>query len=416
MGDALQLEGQQYVPPTYHLSKQLTPSFRLDIRLKEQEAIKADTTAGGSTERRKHLVESIRVFRAIQKVYMPGLSHLLDHADDDSRLDTHPDLFKLMLPSQLSSEDRQSWCLPGLPTLEARFRYAQADDALAELCRLRRLFQGLSDQNRKHITTSQGTTTRGKGTFDRYKARISRAAAVYRHARRALVALDPNGAINQWTTRFLELKDADIRGPGRDDDEPSEGRTVSSWIWLVPNASHGGTGANSDGPNLSQRAASGEELAVSIRAHWARCQARAERYEEEVELTVEEMRRTLDFFAHKSRWWLELQDKRTASDAPPDPQVQHGLRAYAHRQASMYSSLISTYVDHWREFLVEHSLGLDWLDRYPTTQPPTTEPVSTGGMDGVLEGEEDEGEEEGTDPEEPADPEFEEIYADLSNN
>lgn len=67
---------------------------------------------------------------------MPGPLNLLDEAGNDSTLETHPELFKLMLPSQLSSDDRQSWCLPGLPTFEARFRYAQADDALAEICRL----------------------------------------------------------------------------------------------------------------------------------------------------------------------------------------------------------------------------------------------------------------------------------------
>jgi len=413
LGDALRLEGQQYVPPTCHLSKSLTASLRLDIRLKEQEAIKANTVAGGSAECRKGLVKSIREFWTIQKVYMPRLSHLLDNADDDSQLDTHLDLFKLMLPSQLSQDNRQSWCLPGLPTLEVCLRYAQADDALAELHRLRQLYQGLSDQNRKHITTSQGTTTRGKGTFDRYKAHISWAAAVYQNARRALTTLDLNGGVSGWTSCFLELKDADIRGPGRDDNEPSEGQIVSSWIWLTPKPSHPNSNANSDESNLSQRAASGEEVAVSIRAHWARCQARAEWYKEEVKLTVEEMRRTVEFFAWKSRWWLKLQDERAMSDAPPDPQVQHGLQAYAHRQASMYSSLASIYIKHWQKFLVEHSLGLDWLRLYPTTQPPATEPVSAVGVDEPLEGEVEDDE---TDTDEPADPEFEEIYADLSSN
>ena len=132
---------------------------------------------------------------------------------------------------------------------------------------------------------------------------------------RSLIALDPNSEITQWPSRFLELKDADIRGPGRDEDnEPSEGRTVSSWIWLVPKPSlpletpRPDTNTNTDIPSddLSTGAASGEEVAVSIRAHWARCQARAERYEEEVELTVEEMRRTLEFFKWKSHWWLTL--------------------------------------------------------------------------------------------------------------
>lgn len=119
--------------------------LRQDLQLKEQEAIKAGTVAGGLTERRKLLAKTIQGFWTIQKVYMPGLLHLLDEADDDSRLSTHPELFKLILPSQLSPDDCELWCLPGLSTLEACFQYAQANDTLAEICQLRQLFQGLSD-------------------------------------------------------------------------------------------------------------------------------------------------------------------------------------------------------------------------------------------------------------------------------
>ena len=380
--------------------------------------MKAKTVAGGLIERRKHLAKSIREFRSIQKVYMPGLSHLLDTADDDSRLDTNPELFKLMLPSQLSPNDRQSWCLPGLSALETRFRYAQADDSLAEIRRLRRLFQGLSDQNKKHINNSQHTMTRAKATFERYKTRITWFATLYRHARRALIALDPNGEIAEWTTRFLELSDADISGPGKDDDEASEGHTVSSWIWLIPKSSQPLDGNTNDTGelDLSQRAASGEEVAVSIRAHWARCQARAERYEEEVQLTLEEMRRTLKFFEWRSDQWLAFRDTRATSDTPTDLQVQHGLRAYAYRQAAMYSSLVGIFVNHWRNFLVERSFGLNWLSQYPTTPSPATGPVLVESIDAPLEGDAEDGGENEADPDGPADPEFEEMFDELPGN
>jgi len=392
------------------------------VRFKQQEAVKAKTIAGGLADSRKLLANDIRAFRVIQKVYMPGLSHLLDDTEEDSRFSTRPELFKLMLPSQLSPDERTSWCLPGLSTLEARLRYAQADDALAEICRLRQLFQGLSDQTRKHITNTQSTgRTRSQGTFDRYKAQISRSAAMYRTARRALIALNPKDEIVKWSARFLELNDADIRGPGRELDEPSDGHTVSSWIWLVPKSSQpldipSPTNADTNTPNeqeLSQRAASGEEVAVSIRAHWARCQARAERHEEEVELTLEEMRRTIEFFKWKSRWWLTLGDARANSEVPPDPQVQHGLRAYANRQASIYSSLATTYEDHWRKFLVDHSLGTEWLGQTPMTPFPADNSIPAVDVDAPLEGDEDVDDAGSGDP---TDPDFEEIFADLHGN
>jgi len=366
---------------------------------------------------------------------MPGLLHLLDDVDNDSSLGACPELFKLMLPSQLSPNDRESWCLPDLSALEACFRYAQADDALTEIRRLRRLFQGLSDQNRKHITSTQHTGTCATAALGRYKVCILRFAALYRNARCTLIALDPEGKATQWVPRFLELKDTDIRGPGRDEDEPSEGRTVSSWIWLVPklsspNTPHPNTDSNtshpnadpddsddSDESNLSTRAASGDEIAVSIRAHWARCQARAERYEEEVKLTTEEMRRTLEFFKWKSSWWLSLQDARMDSATPPDPQIQHGLRAYTRHQASIYSSLVDTYMNHWRKFLVEHSLGTEWLKLYPVVSPPAAKSVPTEDLDKPLDdGALDDGDEDEADSEDPIDPEFEERFGDPLHN
>ena len=299
---------------------------------------------------------------------MPGLSYLLDEANDDSGLDAHLEMLKLRLPSQLSPHDHDSWCLPGLPSLEARFWSAQADDVLAEICQLQRLYQGLSDQSRKHITNTQHTVTCMKGTFERYKACISRFATLYRQARRLVVTLDPNGEVTQWASRLLELEETDLRGPGREADKPSKGHVMPSWIWQVPkpspplNVSHPNASIdNSDQPDLSHRAASGEEVTVSIRAHWARCQARAEHHEEEVELILEEMRWTLEFFKWKSHWWLTIQNERGTSAAPPDPQIQHGLWAYANRQASMYSSLVNMYMNHWRKFLTQHSLGLEWL-------------------------------------------------------
>lgn len=98
------------------------------------------------------------------------------------------------------------------------------------------------------------------------------------------------------------------------------------------------------------------------RVQWARCQARAERYEEEVELTVEEMGRTLRYFEWKRDWWLSLAPGHDKSDYPPD--VQNGLRAYARRQSHLYDELITLFVGHWRAYLSSHSLGSSWLDKY----------------------------------------------------
>ena len=145
-------------------------------------------------------------------------------------------------------------------------------------------------------------------------------------------------------------------------------------------------------------------------------------------IAIEEMRRTLEFFKWKSKWWLTLQDSRANSSTPPDPQVLHGLRAYAQRQSSIYSSLVSAYADHWRAFLVERSLGLQWIGLYTSTPPQPAESTSVEGIDEPVEDDDSDGDggcsrnDDDDDDDEPdvevtdANPEFEEMFADLPGN
>ena len=112
-----------------------------------------------------------------------------------------------------------------------------------------------------------------------------------------------------------------------------------------------------------------------MRVHWAKCQARADRYEEEVVLTVEEMGRTLRYFEWKKAQWLSLQPHRKLSVTPPPIKVQRGLDAYACRQAHIYDTLIVSFVNFWRSVLVLNNLGSDWLRQYPVaTDPLSTKP------------------------------------------
>ena len=185
------------------------------------------------TKARHALTKRIRELQGCQRVYVPGIAHLLDASQEDERFKDQPEVLKLWLPSQLSNDVRPVWCLPGIPDLEFRFRYAQASDALAEICRLRRLFQGTRDQNAKHIK-STSSTTRSQGILDEFHGKVKRVATRYRGAYRALSALDPEGKkVIGWKCYFLELKDADIRGPDREVHETSEGQFQQSWIWTV---------------------------------------------------------------------------------------------------------------------------------------------------------------------------------------
>ena len=56
---------------------------------------------------------------------------------------------------------------------------------------------------------------------------------------------------------------------------------------------------------------------MTMCTHWAKCQARAERYEEEVALIIKEMGRTLHYFEWKKSWWLFLQSEQAQSNTLP---------------------------------------------------------------------------------------------------
>ena len=365
-------------------------------RLRQKQKVKSKTVDELSemTKARRSLSKRVRELQGCQRVYIPGVADLLDASQEDERLEDQPEVLKLWLPSQLSDDDRSAWCLPGISHLEFRFRYVQASDTLAELRRLRQLFQGTRDQNAKH-TKSTSSTTRSQGILDGFHSRTKRVANRYRSARQALLALDPEEKlVTGWKHYFLELKEGDIRGPDRKTDEDSEGRFQQSWIWTVSYPQPNSSNSSSSDPQLSvtdstshQRplpststVVSGEglhgpvvdekEQYQSHRAHWARAQARAERYEEEVKLTVEEMGRSLKYFEWKKSWWQSISSERAQSNDPPPPIIQDGLRAYALRQSDTYDRLVALFVNHWHGFLSAHSLGSSWIGNYPLSTYP----------------------------------------------
>jgi hypothetical protein len=330
-------------------------------------------------ELQKVVSRNIFELRRTQRVLMPGLGPVLDEISDD---DTADNSFKLLLPSELSAEDRIAWCLPDIPTLEFRFRYAQADHSLAELRRLLRLLQTFRKENNKHLSLSQKAVTRTRGLFDSFRTRSRRFTIRYIHAYNAMRTLDPDEKLSPgWMKRFKKLNDIDVRGPGREAEDTSEGKFTPSWIWMVPRSTAPAPPATVTPPSdhISATTSIDESTVTedpglddSMRAHWAKCQARAERYEEEVALTVEEMGRTLRYFEWKKSWWLSLQSERENSNFPPTAGVQRGLRAYAHRQANVYDTLILSFLKKWRKTLRSLKLSPAWLSRYPA--PTTADP------------------------------------------
>jgi hypothetical protein len=69
------------------------------------------------------------------------------------------------------------------------------------------------------------------------------------------------------------------------------------------------------------------------------------RWSEEVELLLEEMRRVIEFLKWQAEWWGGRANSRSLESAVD----QEGLAAYACRQAALRLSLVASFQHLWRD-------------------------------------------------------------------
>lgn len=81
---------------------------------------------------------------------------------------------------------------------------------------------------------------------------------------------------------------------------------------------------------------------LGVRVEWLKARARAQRWEEEVRLLREEMRRTLASFSWQAKWW----DTKALYDVP-DIVLAEGLHAYALEHADMFRALEVVFQARW---------------------------------------------------------------------
>ena len=192
--------------------------------------------------------------------------------------------------------------------------------------------------------------------FNRFNHRMKQSVLRYCAAHMALLAADPGG---KWQDRLKDLKNSDVRGPGKDDfyiQEPgkaslgaSKGRFEISWIWLVPQ------------PRSEVEADSSEQVFdEGMRIEWSKSQARKKRWEEEVEMIQEEMRRTIVYYEWKELWWIQQIDQQTTHEHS----IQHGIAAYAQKQAYYCKCLAESFATAWLPFLQSQGITPEWKHRY----------------------------------------------------
>lgn len=254
---------------------------------------------------------------------------------------------KLWLPSQLDVEDRDAICAGGVVNSEKELRFAQLEDALDGLRQVRRIRYGLITYYKVQLAgEGQRIQTQSQGVMQTIQDRINKLVRRYRVARGALLCLDLG---QDWQNLYLPLTDNDNRGPGKEPEEVlgSDGQFVSSWIW-----------------RSSTTTVSPDEVNQDMRVEWAQCVARADRWEEEVILLQEEMRRTVEFLEWRSSDWLTKVDLRMGMVTPT---VHAGLAAYARKQSAVFHNLAVQFSQRWRSTLITLSLPHSWATQFLST-------------------------------------------------
>lgn len=310
-------------------------------------------------EKRNALINQIQRWRELQRLYMPGVTiPPLPPCDDDTDESsaTRVEDISLALPSSLDPEQRLTTCQHRVVEYEQQFRLAQVEDSLTELRRVRRIRRTLLLNHRAQVAgQGQRANTRSRSVIDSVQDRIDKFARRYRVAYQALLRLDPSG---DWSNTYLELKDCDNRGPGKEleDMGPGDGSYSTSWIWLANPRVHDPPSGQDDDQDATP-----EEVNEVMRVEWATSFARMERWEEEVELLQEEMRRVVAFLEWKSVDWLTKREARSASVASD---IQSGLDGYARKQAAVYRDLALSFSKLWWPTLFSYRLNHSWVTTF----------------------------------------------------
>ena len=291
---------------------------------------------------------------------------------------TLPEDIRLFLPLSLPPHVHALPELKEICQLERRLCEPQADNALAEIQHQRRVIQGLWHFKRLNISgMGNKPNTHMITLYKCFDNKTSRAAQKYQSAWHALNVLDPGGS---WSMRLKDLKKEDISGPGK---EPNDKSTTNScyqplWIWLVPHVG---------GPNVETTIRE-DKFNGTMQVEWSNARARMQRWNEELLIVQEEMRRVIVYLNWKVAWWRERSSLRDHEDET----ILSGVSGYAHKQAAICSRMAEKCAVHWLPHLREKGIKPTWEGAYEHLLDDSADvSEEQGGV--TLEGDKDDDEE-----------------------
>ncbi|KAJ2927454.1 hypothetical protein H1R20_g9640, partial [Candolleomyces eurysporus] len=276
------------------------------------------------------LIRRLEEWFSLLQLYIPT-SVTLRKREPQKKVPPKPFEVQLWLPSQIGKLvlfDRS------LAEIEYKLRNAQAHEALGVLRRNLQIRATLYDIKDRWLR-GQGANTRALNALSTVQARIAAARDEYRQARTALLALADLLGYANVDREFLPLQEKDIRSMVEAEPGLGETRRTLSWIWRRVNAAD------------ATEEETQEFVAETIRVEWGKSRARAQRFQEEIDLVQEEMNRTLRFFVWKAADWrrkgVAPRTKPTSADHA------EGLKAYAERQAVLCQSLHDMFKRQWAD-------------------------------------------------------------------
>ncbi|KAF7372003.1 CxC2 domain-containing protein [Mycena venus] len=268
--------------------------------------------------------------QTLQRTYMPNLRRFLtatQRAIWDAETERNAESVRLFMPSDiLDNEKRVRACAVGLPEVESELRIGEAHEALNAL-RLGLRTRTMTNRFWLRHCTGQRMLTQGQGVLCQVNLKIHKAKFRYRYVRNALIRLKGHGP---WERELRVLEDSDVRALNEralTAEEHrrgggiaafgvvaiGEGRRTLSWIWYS---------ARPEEPTEA-------ELVEALRVEWCKAYARTRRWDEDVVLVEEEMRRTIEYGHSMARKWKQRAGARAGTI---EPELLEGLMAYAHEQ------------------------------------------------------------------------------------
>ncbi|THU93109.1 hypothetical protein K435DRAFT_670801, partial [Dendrothele bispora CBS 962.96] len=305
-------------------------------------------------ERRTRLSRAIGRFRAIQATYTPAalqaLAQMAMKGEKEGPQDENPEDIRLVLPSDLSPQEREHGCRSGLLDIELKLREAQMRQALDQVrnhLHIRARLVTYRDSTVRHqamLTRSRAMIARNDTKTEAHKKRYQAAwNALSRDADVRCMSSESDKAWKSARKMLGKKKQKEMESEGQKDlteaadqaeltrdeirDRAGNGYTKTSWIWM-----EGRTGDLIDE----------ECMRDGIRVEFCKAYARCRRWTEEVLLLREEMHRSLVSLAWKAQWWEDRVKIPTEDDTHAE-----GAAAYAYSQAAVMKALRDRFESLW---------------------------------------------------------------------